>query len=106
MRDFRYARYVTDGAELIDFALARLQPCLSSRLCDAMPTSEPVAYCVINVWEEVAMRTLLVRSGFAGLIAASFLVGAPAAFAEMVMYKRHLTPAAEVPPTDSKAVAR
>jgi len=48
------------------------------------------------------MRTLLVRSGFAGLIAASFLVGAPAAFAEMVMYKATLTPAAEVPPTDSK----
>src|ERR1700736_4152610 len=49
-----------------------------------------------------AMRTLLVRSGFAGLIAASFLVGAPAAFAEMVMYKATLTPAAEVPPVDSK----
>ena len=48
------------------------------------------------------MRTLLVRSGFAGLIAASFLVGAPAAFAEMVMYKATLTPAAEVPPADSK----
>ena len=51
------------------------------------------------------MRTLLVRSGFAGLIAASFLVGAPAAFAEMVMYKATLTPAAEVPPTDSKGSA-
>src|SRR5260370_34372428 len=49
-----------------------------------------------------AMRKLFVRSGFAGLIAASFLVGAPAAFAEMVMYKATLTPAAEVPPTDSK----
>ena len=48
------------------------------------------------------MRKLLVRSGFAGLIAASFLVGAPAAFAEMVMYKATLTSASEVPPNDSK----
>jgi hypothetical protein len=48
------------------------------------------------------MRKLLVRSGFAGLIAASFLVAAPAAFAEMVMYKATLTSAAEVPPADSK----
>ena len=48
------------------------------------------------------MRKLLVRSSVAGLIAASFLVAAPAAFAEMVMYKAALTPAAEVPPTDSK----
>jgi CHRD domain len=48
------------------------------------------------------MRKLLVRSGFAGLIAASFLVGAPAAFAEMVMYKATLAAASEVPPTDSK----
>jgi CHRD domain len=48
------------------------------------------------------MRTLLVRSGFAGLIAASFLVAAPAAFAEMVMYKATLAAASEVPPTDSK----
>jgi hypothetical protein len=43
------------------------------------------------------MRTLLVRSGFAGLIAASFLVGAPAAFAEMVMYKATLTARAAAP---------
>ena len=48
------------------------------------------------------MRKLLVRSSVAGLIAASFLVAAPAAFAEMVMYKAALTPAAEVPPNDSK----
>ena len=48
------------------------------------------------------MRTLLVRSGFAVLIAASFLVAAPAAFAEMVMYKATLAAASEVPPTDSK----
>ena len=48
------------------------------------------------------MRKLLVRSGFAGLIAASFLVAAPAAFAEMVTYKATLTSAAEVPANDSK----
>src|SRR6202020_1262828 len=73
------------------------------RLCDAMPAPSGVAYCTINVWEEVLpMRKLLVRSGLAGLIAASFLVGAPAAFAEMVMYKATLAAASEVPPTDSK----
>ncbi len=49
------------------------------------------------------MQKLLVRSGLAGLIAASMLVAAPAAFAEMVTYKATLTPAAAVPPVDSKA---
>jgi len=48
------------------------------------------------------MRKLLLRSGVTGLIAAALLAGAPAAFAEMVMYKTTLTSAAQVPPNDSK----
>ena len=48
------------------------------------------------------MRRVLLRSTVAGLMAASFVALAPAAFAQAVSYKASLTPAAEVPPTDSK----
>jgi hypothetical protein len=48
------------------------------------------------------MNKTLVRCGIAGLMAASMFALAPAAFAEMVMYKADLKPTAEVPPTDSK----
>ena len=48
------------------------------------------------------MRRMLLRSTVAGLMAASFLVLAPAAFAQAVNYKADLKAAAEVPPADSK----
>jgi hypothetical protein len=48
------------------------------------------------------MHTRLIRSGVAGLIAASLFAFAPAAFAQAVMYKAALTAAAQVPPNDSK----
>jgi hypothetical protein len=53
--------------------------------------------------EEVVMNSMLIRSGLAGLMAVSMLAFAPAAFAEMVMYKADLKSSAEVPPVDSKA---
>ena len=48
------------------------------------------------------MRTMLLRSTVAGLMAASFLALAPAAFAQAVNYKADLKGSAEVPPADSK----
>jgi hypothetical protein len=48
------------------------------------------------------MRRLLIRSGVVGLMAASLLALAPAAFAQAVMYKADLKASAEVPPNDSK----
>src|SRR5690349_11858346 len=48
------------------------------------------------------MRRVLLRSTVAGLMAASFLALAPAAFAQAVTYKADLKPSAEVPPTNSK----
>ena len=48
------------------------------------------------------MRTMLLRSTVAGLMAASFLALAPAAFAQAVNYKADLKASAEVPPVDSK----
>lgn len=48
------------------------------------------------------MNSLQVRSGLAGLVAASMLALAPAAFAEMVMYKADLKASNEVPVNDSK----
>src|SRR5882672_11975787 len=53
--------------------------------------------------EEVVMNSMLIRSGLAGLMAVSMLAFAPAAFAEMVMYKADLKSSAEVPPVDGKA---
>ena len=49
------------------------------------------------------MNSMLIRSGLAGLMAVSMLAFAPAAFAEMVMYKADLKSSAEVPPVDGKA---
>ena len=49
------------------------------------------------------MNSMLIRSGLAGLMAVSIAAFAPAAFAEMVMYKADLKSSAEVPPVDSKA---
>jgi hypothetical protein len=48
------------------------------------------------------MRRMLLRSTVAGLMAASFLALAPAAFAQAVMYKADLKTSAEVPPVDGK----
>ena len=48
------------------------------------------------------MRRVLLRSAVAGIMAASFLAVAPAAFAQAVMYKADLKAASEVPPADSK----
>jgi hypothetical protein len=48
------------------------------------------------------MRRVLLRSTVAGLMAASFVALAPAAFAQAVMYKADLKAASEVPATDSK----
>ncbi len=48
------------------------------------------------------MRRVLLRSAVAGVMAASFLAVAPAAFAQAVMYKADLKAASEVPATDSK----
>ena len=48
------------------------------------------------------MHALLIRSGVAGLVAASLFAFAPAAFAQAVTYKAALTAAAQVPPNDSK----
>ena len=48
------------------------------------------------------MRRMLLRSTVAGLMAASFLALAPAAFAQAVTYKADLKASAEVPPADSK----
>ena len=48
------------------------------------------------------MRRVLLRSAVAGVMAASFLAIAPAAFAQAVMYKADLKAASEVPATDSK----
>ena len=48
------------------------------------------------------MRRVLLRSAVTGLMAASFLAIAPAAFAQAVMYKADLKAASEVPPADSK----
>src|SRR4029453_4692186 len=48
------------------------------------------------------MRKMLLRSTVAGLMAASFLALAPAAFAQAVTYKADLKASAEVPPADSK----
>jgi hypothetical protein len=48
------------------------------------------------------MNSMLIRSGLAGLMAVSMLAFAPAAFAEMVMYKADLKSSAEVPPVDGK----
>lgn len=48
------------------------------------------------------MNSMLIRSGLVGLMAASMLAWAPAAFAEMVMYKAVLTASAEVPANASK----
>jgi hypothetical protein len=52
--------------------------------------------------EEVVMNSMVMRSGLAGLMALSMLAFAPAAFAEMVIYKADLKSSAEVPPVDSK----
>jgi hypothetical protein len=48
------------------------------------------------------MRRVLLRSAVAGVMAASFLAVAPAAFAQAVMYKADLKAASEVPAADSK----
>ena len=48
------------------------------------------------------MRRLLIRSAVAGLVAASFVSIAPAAFAQAVNYKADLTGAAQVPPNTTK----
>ena len=48
------------------------------------------------------MRRVLLRSAVAGVMAASFLAIAPAAFAQAVMYKADLKAASEVPAADSK----
>ena len=48
------------------------------------------------------MRRVLLRSAVAGVMAASFLAIAPAAFAQAVMYKADLKAASEVPAIDSK----
>ena len=48
------------------------------------------------------MNSMVMRSGLAGLMALSMLAFAPAAFAEMVIYKADLKSSAEVPPVDSK----
>jgi len=48
------------------------------------------------------MRRVLLRSAVAGVMAASFVALAPAAFAQAVMYKADLKAASEVPATDSK----
>jgi hypothetical protein len=48
------------------------------------------------------MRRVLLRSAVAGVMAASFLALAPAAFAQAVMYKADLKAASEVPAADSK----
>lgn len=48
------------------------------------------------------MNTTLFRSGLAGFAAAALLVAAPAAFAEVQMYKATLTAANQVPPNASK----
>ena len=48
------------------------------------------------------MRRMLLRSTVAGLMAASFLALAPAAFAQAVMYKADLKASTQVPPNDSK----
>ena len=48
------------------------------------------------------MNSMLIRSGLAGLMAVSIAAFAPAAFAEMVMYKADLKSSAEVPAVDSK----
>ena len=48
------------------------------------------------------MRRMLLRSTVAGLMAASFLALAPAAFAQAVNYKADLKAASQVPPNDSK----
>ena len=48
------------------------------------------------------MYKTLIRSGFAGVLALSFVGSAPAAFAETVKYKATLNAASEVPPNDSK----
>lgn len=48
------------------------------------------------------MRRMLLRSTVAGLMAASFLALAPAAFAQAVTYKADLKTSAEVPPVDGK----
>jgi hypothetical protein len=52
--------------------------------------------------EEVFMNSMLLRRGLAGAMAVSMLAFAPAAFADMVMYKADLKASAEVPPVDSK----
>ncbi len=48
------------------------------------------------------MRRLLLGSAVAGVMAASLVAAAPAAFAQAVKYKADLKASAEVPPTDSK----
>ena len=48
------------------------------------------------------MNSVLLRRGLAGVMAVSMLAFAPAAFADMVMYKADLKASAEVPPVDSK----
>ena len=48
------------------------------------------------------MNSRLMRSGLAGLMAASLVAWAPAAFADMVKYKADLKAASEVPAVDSK----
>jgi hypothetical protein len=52
--------------------------------------------------EEVFMNSMLLRRGLAGAMAVSMLAFAPAAFADMVIYKAELKASAEVPPVDSK----
>ncbi len=51
------------------------------------------------------MRRLLIRSAVAGLVAASLVAFAPAAFAQAVNYKADLKASAQVPPNDSKGTA-
>lgn len=48
------------------------------------------------------MSSMLLRSGFTGLMAASLFAWTPAAFAEMVTYKADLKASSEVPAVDSK----
>jgi hypothetical protein len=45
---------------------------------------------------------MLIRSGLVALMASSIFAWAPAALAEMVMYKADLKASSEVPPNDSK----
>jgi CHRD domain len=48
------------------------------------------------------MNSRLMRTGFAGVMVASLVAWAPAAFAEMVKYKADLKASNEVPAVDSK----